>query len=169
MLFEQRTDLSYNLIWTYIEMTILSDLFLSSPNLGVGDGEYSLVGPSLFLFPLHEIMWGTAYTFYFYHTSPPPPSIYSCEWGWKIGWLGPSLSFIFANAQTGTGDMGQPLQMKNWHISLCPMLQTPKTFQPKLILALSVTVSYPLFPYYPKSCFYFSPLIQDPTFPLQQT
>jgi hypothetical protein len=39
------------------------------------------------------------------------PPISRMGWGWGIGWLGPPLSLILANAQVGAGGKGQPIQM----------------------------------------------------------
>ncbi len=48
-------------------------------------------------------------------------------WGWKVRLAGSSLVHCPANKWAGAWDMGQPFQMTKQHLSLCPMLNFPKT------------------------------------------
>ncbi len=49
--------------------------------------------------------------------------------GWGGGgWLGPSLSSVFAGAQVGAGDKGQPLNMTTY---LTSQANIPETLHPK--------------------------------------
>ena len=62
---------------------------------------------------------GTAHTQDFFLNMPAlaPPFHPLAGWRWEVGWLGPPLSSVLANARVGTWDMGQPIQLPLSHLS----------------------------------------------------